>query len=208
MFKRRNGTPRLSRIGMVRPAPGVPDSRWPPVIAALLCATLPAGATDTPATNNVILGGGSQAAYATLNRLDFSLFNLSPGRCPIFVPQPPPQSVPSNSTCPASTARRHPPPTREPLTTTWRPKKPLGSGSGILQLEEFRGARVHRQEQRHRDQRLPGRQLRPPRPDRPGRPTSRTELNFVACAEHGSAGSTSRQWPGPRPRRPGQLLAT
>jgi ABC-type phosphate transport system substrate-binding protein len=98
-----------------------------------MAGAAPAGATDTPAANNVILGSGSQSAYATLNQID-GLFNLSPG-CPIFVPQPNatnPQEL-DFSCAVAPTPAANP---ENPYDDVVAEEPPLGSSSGILQLED------------------------------------------------------------------------
>jgi ABC-type phosphate transport system substrate-binding protein len=132
MLKRRKGTPGLSRTGMVRLGAGRAGFMLVAVSCALLWGALPAGATDTPAANNVILGSGSQAAYSTLNGLD-GLFNQSPG-CPIFVPQPSsvnPQQLDLSCVTPP-TAAVNP---ENPYNDVAAEEPPLGSSSGILQLE-------------------------------------------------------------------------
>jgi ABC-type phosphate transport system substrate-binding protein len=98
----------------------------------LLFAALPAGATDAPAANNVIIGSGSQAAYAALNTLE-SLFNAAPG-CPIFVPVPnatdPQEEDFSCVTAPTTTANPE-----NPYNDVATEEPPLGSSTGISQLE-------------------------------------------------------------------------
>ncbi len=100
--------------------------------SALLVGAVPAGATDTPAANNVIIGSGSEAAYSTLQGIE-SLFNLSPG-CQIFVPVP-------NSTTPqeenfscvtAPTTATNP---ENPYNDVATEEPPLGSSTGISELE-------------------------------------------------------------------------
>ncbi|MGP0029511.1 MAG: substrate-binding domain-containing protein [Acidimicrobiales bacterium] len=100
--------------------------------SALLLGALPAGAVNTPAENNVIIGSGSQAAYSTLQSLE-NLFNLAPG-CTLYVPQP-------NSTNPQEEnfACATPPTTaanpENPYGDVATEEPPLGSNTGISELE-------------------------------------------------------------------------
>ncbi len=100
--------------------------------SALALASVPAGATDTPAANNQVIGTGSQAAYSTLNAID-DLFNLSPG-CPIFVPQPnatsPQEEDFSCVTAPTTAANPE-----NPYNDVVSEEPPLGSSTGISELE-------------------------------------------------------------------------
>jgi ABC-type phosphate transport system substrate-binding protein len=100
--------------------------------SALLVASLPAGAVDTPANNNVIIGSGSEAAYSTLNGID-DLFDLSPG-CPIFVPVPnatSPQEENFSCVTPPTTASNP----ENPYDDVVAEEPPLGSSTGISELE-------------------------------------------------------------------------
>jgi ABC-type phosphate transport system substrate-binding protein len=102
-------------------------------LGALVVGVLPAGATDTPAANNVIIGSGSQAAYGTLSSLE-SLFNVSPG-CPIFVPVPnatSPQEL-DFSCVSAPTTAANP---ENPFNDVAIQEPPLGSSNGITQLDD------------------------------------------------------------------------
>jgi ABC-type phosphate transport system substrate-binding protein len=136
MKTRLAGTRARAHFGVKRAGLGVLGAAA--VASAALVAgvgIMPAGAIDTPAANNVILGSGSQAAYTTLNELD-SLFNAAQG-CQIFVPVPNATS-PQNLDFSCVT-----PPTAQSGTTPENPysdvvaeEPPLGSSNGILQLED------------------------------------------------------------------------
>ena len=103
-------------------------------LAALaLTLAVPAGATVTPAANNIMVGSGSSTTYNMMQSLD-TLFDNAPG-CPTFVPFPSattPQELDFSCTS-APTPAANP---ENPFNDVATEEPPLGSSNGIQELED------------------------------------------------------------------------